>query len=78
MNEWWYSEKSKKIGPIQADELSKLFQNGKITQNTIVWQEGMPEWKPLGDVETLGSLKSVLPPPLPLKSEPDVLSYPLV
>ena len=77
MSEWWYTEKSKKIGPIQQEELSKLFQNGKITPNTMVWKEGMPEWKPLGNVEALESLKVTLPPPLPPKSEPDVLSLPL-
>lgn len=77
MSEWWYSEQSKKIGPIQKEELSKLFQNGKISSNTMVWQEGMPEWKPLVDVEALESLRSTLPPHLPPKSEPDILSYPL-
>lgn len=77
MNEWWYSEKSKKIGPVRIEELSKLFQSGKITPNTMVWQEGMPEWKALGDVESLEPLRTTLPPPLPPKSEPDVLSFPL-
>jgi len=30
MSDWWYSEKSKKIGPVRVEELSKLFQSGKI------------------------------------------------
>ncbi|MBC6413790.1 MAG: RDD family protein [Chromatiales bacterium] len=66
MNDWWYLEKDKKIGPIKTDEFSKLCLNGKITLNTIVWQEGMLEWKRLEDID-LASLKSEIPSPLPLK-----------
>lgn len=56
MTQWWYADKNKKIGPVEMDELRRLLQNGKISLSTIVWQEGMTTWQPLGEVEPLRAL----------------------
>ena len=77
MNEWWYSDKNKKIGPIRIENLTTIFQKGKINQKTMVWQEGMTEWMPLHDVEALKMLITALPPPLPKEAIGNIQSYAL-
>ncbi|NBQ67609.1 MAG: tetratricopeptide repeat protein [Nitrosomonadaceae bacterium] len=77
MTVWWYVDKDEKIGTIERDKLKQLFQSGKIGAKTLLWQEGMDVWRPLDEVEELNGLMKAVPPPLPLKADPDPLSYPL-
>lgn len=77
MTAWWYSDKDKKTGPVEADELRRLLQTEKIGPKTMLWHEGMEVWRPLDDVDELNELKAAVPPPLPPKTSPDPLSYPL-
>lgn len=77
MTAWWYVDKDKKIGPIETDELKRLLQSGKVGVKTMLWHEGMDSWRPLNEVDELNGLKGVVPPPLPPKTDPDPLSYPL-
>jgi uncharacterized RDD family membrane protein YckC len=77
MTAWWYVEKDEKTGPVEKDELRKLLQAGRIGPKTMLWQEGMETWRPLDEVDELNDLEVVAPPLLPLKTNPDPLSYPL-
>lgn len=73
MSAWWYAVKNKKIGPIHADELMRLFQRGRINEETMLWKEGMESWQSLGDIGELRPLQASLPPPLPtmIVADPD-------
>jgi TPR repeat protein len=73
--QWWYADKSINNGPVEADELKKLLQIGKINLKTLVWQERMVAWRPLDEVEELSSLKASVPPPLPPKFDPRPSNY---
>lgn len=77
MTAWWYTDKDKKTGPVETDELKRLLQAGKIGSKTMLWHEGMEAWQPLEEVDELNELQAAVPPPLPPKSDPDSLSYPL-
>lgn len=77
MTIWWYADKDKKTGPIEMDELRQLLQSGRIGSKTMLWHEGMEAWQPLDEIEELNELKFAVPPPLPPKTNPDPLSYPL-
>lgn len=44
---WFYAEGGKQQGPIDEAQLVALIQSGKITQETLVWHEGMANWLPL-------------------------------
>lgn len=77
MTAWWYVDNDKKIGPIQIDEVKLLMQSGKVGLKTMLWHEGMDDWRPIEEIAELNGLFVALPPPLPQKVEPDVLSYPL-
>lgn len=78
MTAWWYNLKgNKKEGPIDLVELNTLIINGKIDDKALLWHEGMDNWKVLEEIEELRGSKVAAPPPLPVKSEQDPLSYSL-
>jgi type IV pilus assembly protein PilA len=43
---WYYSEAGQQTGPIDDGQLEQLMQSGRIQSETLVWQEGMPNWQP--------------------------------
>ncbi|MBN4074094.1 RDD family protein [bacterium AH-315-E10] len=43
---WYYAVGEDRNGPIADEEFEQLVQNGTITQDTLVWQEGMADWVP--------------------------------
>jgi uncharacterized RDD family membrane protein YckC len=43
---WYYAQHGQQIGPVTDEQLSQLFQVGTINQDTLVWREGMPDWRP--------------------------------
>lgn len=45
--DWYYAENSKKIGPVTQENIQELWNSGKIKPDTLVWHEGLSEWKPL-------------------------------
>ena len=44
MRQWYYGENDKQIGPVSQELLIDLIKTGKLTGNTYIWSEGMPEW----------------------------------
>lgn len=49
---WHYAENGQQIGPVTDEQLSRLFQTGKITPDTLVWCEGMTDWAPYREAIT--------------------------
>lgn len=52
-------------GPFGVEALKGQIQAGTLTKETLVWTDGMAEWKPAGEVESVATLFSAVPPPLP-------------
>lgn len=51
MTEWYYSDASRnRYGPVSEEELAALHANGALKPDTLVWREGMNEWRPWRDV----------------------------
>jgi hypothetical protein len=69
MKTWWYADRNKRKGPVEIAELRRLLEAGKIGLKTFVWQEGMPAWLPLDEVDALHVVKAAMPPPLPFEPE---------
>ena len=46
---FYYSTNGKQEGPVDADDLKLLWQEGIITNNTHVIREGDPEWRGIRD-----------------------------
>lgn len=42
---WYYAIGAERRGPVPQDEFDRLVQQGAITSQTLVWREGMAEWK---------------------------------
>jgi len=52
LKDWYYyDEEKKQQGPIRFDELKALWENGKINEETFVWEEGLPDWKQVLDLD---------------------------
>lgn len=47
MTEWYYSDAQRtQHGPLSAADLATLHTKGQLPPETLVWREGMSEWKP--------------------------------
>ncbi len=52
-------------GPVAAAEIVRLIRNGTIRRDTLVWYAGMPEWRPVSQVNEFASLFAQAGPPRP-------------
>lgn len=43
---WYYADNGQQAGPVSDAELDTLIQNGKVTPETLIWHEGMADWRP--------------------------------
>jgi uncharacterized membrane protein len=50
MNWFYESADQKQAGPVDVSTLEKLHRNGAVTGETLVWQEGMGDWKPYSSI----------------------------
>ncbi len=53
--EWYYAKHGKQEGPVDLATIQGKVQSGEIAPTDLVWKEGMPEWKPAGEVPDLRS-----------------------
>ena len=60
MNTFYIFINEEQQGPFTIEEIKLK----NITKNTLVWSEGMEDWKEAGIVEELKALFPVLPPPI--------------
>ncbi|MEM1084014.1 MAG: GYF domain-containing protein [Verrucomicrobiota bacterium] len=57
MDQWYYAHDGKQSGPVPISELQRLAANGDFDpEKDLVWQEGLPDWKPATMVPELSSL----------------------
>jgi hypothetical protein len=47
---WYYSLNDEPAGPVDDEQLKALFSRGVINFDTLVWKEGMSEWKRYGSI----------------------------
>ncbi len=52
-------------GPFAISELRKMSTDGALTRATLVWRQGMAEWRRAGDTVELAELFGSVPPPIP-------------
>jgi hypothetical protein len=48
---WWYQQDGIQKGPVKSQDLLLLLNQHFITDNTMVFQQGMPGWMKLGDIK---------------------------
>lgn len=67
--EWFYALNDQAVGPVFAVQLAELIRSVPLTAETLVWNSGMSEWKPLSQTALASLLKSTPAiPPIPVAS----------
>jgi hypothetical protein len=64
-NEWHYSVKGERSGPVAAAELKRLADSGQLAPTDLVWKEGLQNWVAASSVKGLFANRPAVPPPLP-------------
>ena len=52
-SEWYVAINGVPVGPVRVTELRRKAHSGAVTEESLVWQEGMEEWRPLKTVPEL-------------------------
>ncbi len=60
---WYYEQSGQRQGPVSDAELDNLLATGVVTQNTLVWCEGMADWAPLSQARAAGPAAGEEAPP---------------
>jgi uncharacterized protein DUF4339 len=56
---WYYlNPEHQRIGPMSLDGLTNAWRQGKISLTTYVWNEELPDWKPLQELLTAAVQKA--------------------
>ncbi len=63
--EFYAALDGQQAGPFTADALKEHIKHGRVTGETLVWTEGMGDWKAARDVEAVAKLFGAVPPPIP-------------
>lgn len=53
-------------GPFGMDVLTQMVKGGSLTQDTLVWKQGMSNWQKAAEVSEVAALFNAVPPPLPV------------
>lgn len=62
-------------GPFDNNALQGMIREGRVKLDTMVWKNGMPEWKQANQVPEISSLFAQVPPPMsppPVQAPPPV------
>jgi hypothetical protein len=59
---WYYALGDERKGPVTEAEFDALIAAGTITENTLVWKEGMANWAPLKEARPAGAGAEAAPP----------------
>ncbi len=54
--EWYVAIQGVPVGPIQISELRRKAASGAVTEESLCWQEGMEEWRPVRTVPELAEI----------------------
>jgi predicted Zn finger-like uncharacterized protein len=55
-DEWYAAINGVPVGPIRIGELRRKAALGAVTDDSLVWQEGMEEWRPVKTIAELASM----------------------
>ena len=64
MREWYYILEDEQQGPVAEDALIRFVSEERLSPETMVWTEGLPDWTPASQVRDLLVSPSA-PPPIP-------------
>ncbi|WP_087017470.1 SPFH domain-containing protein [Thaumasiovibrio subtropicus] len=62
---YYIAVNGQQTGPFGIEQIKAQISSNTLTQETLVWAEGMPNWQKANEVSALKVLFSVAPPPIP-------------
>ncbi len=72
---WHYVNQGQQAGPVSEEELLALVRERKISEETLIWREGMPNWTPFHlagvPVPSAPSQPPAFQPPAPAPLKPN-------
>lgn len=57
MRYWYYAANGEEVGPIAESDLVQLFVQERLRASNLVWTDGLEEWQPASNFESLFSIK---------------------
>jgi predicted Zn finger-like uncharacterized protein len=78
-DDWYVAINGVPVGPVRVAEVRRKAALGAVTEDSLVWQEGLDEWRPLRSfpdltaivrTAALGGRTSVTPPPPEARTNP--------
>lgn len=51
--QWFYVEGGERRGPVSEEDLAGLLQSGRLGVDSLVWTQGMGDWKPVSGIADL-------------------------
>ncbi|WP_366658240.1 GYF domain-containing protein [Fodinicurvata sp. EGI_FJ10296] len=51
--EYWYALQRESLGPVSLGELRGMMDEGRISETTLVWRQGTPDWVAAGTIDAL-------------------------
>ncbi|MFK7909941.1 MAG: DUF4339 domain-containing protein [Akkermansiaceae bacterium] len=70
-SQWYYTDNNgQQAGPVDLAQLRIIVQQSSIPADSLVWSEGMDDWKPISDVDGLASVPNPATPQLTSDTEP--------
>lgn len=58
---WHAALAEQEVGPLALAEVERLWEDGALVRDSMVWKEGMSDWQPLTEVEELAYLLASYP-----------------
>jgi len=62
--DWFYAQNNQQHGPVTAEALVSMLQQGHVQPADLVWREGMANWQPASTVPELGAATPAINPSL--------------
>jgi membrane protease subunit (stomatin/prohibitin family) len=62
---YYVAVNGQQTGPLDLGALQQRIASGQITQSTLVWKVGMPQWSQAGGLPELSEMFAPKPPPIP-------------
>lgn len=70
---WFYESNDQPAGPVAESQLEDLLRIGTITPETLVWHEGMADWRPLHTARPSASAPESAGPPRLVDVQPSAV-----
>ena len=59
---WYYSQNNQQLGPVSEEQLKSLLSSASLPGSSLVWKEGMTDWKPVTEIPELAMALTVSSP----------------